>query len=203
MFGSSLARIRRRVGLGFSVFSGLWVVWVLTPGIPVLSAPRASAVVKEAGLTLFEHDWKPGDSLAGGDGLGPVFNERSCVACHFQGGVGGGGRRQAQRGVLRGSSCSGSTGGDGRSAPQFRPLQGLPGKPDGAPRFLRRGARRPEDRRRLHESRYAISTRCVSTASTRQLCSERAGSTGSRARASCTRAGAGHSRRSARSSWPI
>ena len=29
--------------------------------------------------------------LAGGDGLGPVFNERSCVACHFQGGVGGGG----------------------------------------------------------------------------------------------------------------
>ena len=48
-------------------------------------------MVKEAGLTLFEHDWKPGDSLAGGDGLGPVFNERSCVACHFQGGVGGGG----------------------------------------------------------------------------------------------------------------
>lgn len=27
MFGSSLTRIRRRVGLGFSVFSGLWVVW--------------------------------------------------------------------------------------------------------------------------------------------------------------------------------
>ena len=91
MFVSRLARIRRRVGLGFSVFLGLWVVWALTPGIPVLSAPRASAVVKEAGLTLFEHDWTPGDSLAGGDGLGPVFNERSCVACHFQGGVGGGG----------------------------------------------------------------------------------------------------------------
>ena len=34
---------------------------------------------------------QPGDALAGGDGLGPVFNERSCVACHFQGGVGGGG----------------------------------------------------------------------------------------------------------------
>ena len=27
----------------------------------------------------------------GGDGLGPVFNDRSCVACHRQGGVGGGG----------------------------------------------------------------------------------------------------------------
>ena len=92
MFVSHLARIRRRVGLRVSVLS--WVVaglGSLTPGIPVLSAPRASAVVKEAGLTLFEHDWTPGDSLAGGDGLGPVFNERSCVACHFQGGVGGGG----------------------------------------------------------------------------------------------------------------
>ncbi|MFM8273446.1 MAG: di-heme oxidoredictase family protein, partial [Gemmata sp.] len=26
-----------------------------------------------------------------GDGLGPVFNAKSCAACHFQGGVGGGG----------------------------------------------------------------------------------------------------------------
>jgi CxxC motif-containing protein (DUF1111 family) len=91
MSESVYARIRRRVGLGISLSVGLGAAWVLTPGIPVLSAPRASAVVREAGLTLFEHDWKPGDSLAGGDGLGPVFNERSCVACHFQGGVGGGG----------------------------------------------------------------------------------------------------------------
>ncbi|MFI5454104.1 MAG: di-heme oxidoredictase family protein [Isosphaerales bacterium] len=88
---SSLARIRRRVGLGFSVLLGSWMLWIQTPGIPVLRAPRASAAVKEAGLTLFEHEWKPGDPLAGGDGLGPVFNERSCVSCHFQGGVGGGG----------------------------------------------------------------------------------------------------------------
>jgi CxxC motif-containing protein (DUF1111 family) len=91
MTGSSFARIRRRVSLGLSTSLGLWIVWVATPGIPILSAPHASAVVKQAGLQLFEHDWKPGDSLAGGDGLGPVFNERSCVACHFQGGVGGGG----------------------------------------------------------------------------------------------------------------
>ena len=27
----------------------------------------------------------------GGDGLGPVFNDSSCVACHNQGGIGGGG----------------------------------------------------------------------------------------------------------------
>lgn len=44
-----------------------------------------------AGKTLFEHEWTANDPLAGGDGLGPVFNARSCVACHFQGGVGGGG----------------------------------------------------------------------------------------------------------------
>jgi CxxC motif-containing protein (DUF1111 family) len=67
------------------------MLWIQTPGFPVLRAPQASAAVKEAGLALFEHEWKPGDPLAGGDGLGPVYNERSCVACHFQGGAGGGG----------------------------------------------------------------------------------------------------------------
>lgn len=45
-----------------------------------------------AGETLFKHEWTPNDSLCiGGDGLGPVFNANSCVACHNQGGVGGGG----------------------------------------------------------------------------------------------------------------
>jgi CxxC motif-containing protein (DUF1111 family) len=44
----------------------------------------------QAGQTLFVHEWTPNDPLAnGGDGLGPVFNARSCVACHMQGGVGG------------------------------------------------------------------------------------------------------------------
>lgn len=44
-----------------------------------------------AGKALFEHEWIVNDPLAQGDGLGPVFNARSCVECHFQGGVGGGG----------------------------------------------------------------------------------------------------------------
>ena len=91
MVGSPLARMRRRVGLGIFGFVGSWLVWTQTPGLPVLWAPAASTEVKAAGLQLFEHEWQPGDSLAGGDGLGPVFNERSCVACHFQGGAGGGG----------------------------------------------------------------------------------------------------------------
>lgn len=44
------------------------------------------------GQQLFVHEWHPQDSLAaGGDGLGPVFNAKSCVACHFQGAVGGSG----------------------------------------------------------------------------------------------------------------
>jgi CxxC motif-containing protein (DUF1111 family) len=44
------------------------------------------------GRELFSHPWIPGDRRShGGDGLGPVFNERSCAGCHHQGGPGGGG----------------------------------------------------------------------------------------------------------------
>jgi CxxC motif-containing protein (DUF1111 family) len=51
--------------------------------------------VAKSGETLFMHQWTPRDPLAnGGDGLGPVFNATSCVACHNQGGVGGGGDLQ-------------------------------------------------------------------------------------------------------------
>ena len=91
MFKRRLSRIRCWFGRGALVILGGWGTWALVPGLPVLSSPQATAKVKEAGLVLFEHDWKPADPMASGDGLGPVFNERSCVACHFQGGVGGGG----------------------------------------------------------------------------------------------------------------
>jgi CxxC motif-containing protein (DUF1111 family) len=54
--------------------------------------PRVvSAAARAAGLELFRHEWTPNDPLATGDGLGPVFNARSCVECHNQGGAGGGG----------------------------------------------------------------------------------------------------------------
>ncbi|MHC5539454.1 di-heme oxidoredictase family protein, partial [Singulisphaera rosea] len=91
MKGYRLDRIRRRIGLGMLVVTGSWVTWTLLPGLPVFLAPRANAEVKAVGLALFEHEWRPHDAMAKGDGLGPVFNARSCVACHFQGGVGGGG----------------------------------------------------------------------------------------------------------------
>jgi len=49
----------------------------------------------DVGKVLFTHEWKPNDPLSpGGDGLGPVFNAKSCVACHVQGGVGGAGGLQ-------------------------------------------------------------------------------------------------------------
>lgn len=56
-----------------------------------LMAPSEAELLAE-GRTLFLHDWTSDDELAGGgDGLGPVFNASSCVECHFQGGIGGGG----------------------------------------------------------------------------------------------------------------
>src|SRR5262245_36661533 len=91
MYESPLETMRRRVGLGMFGLGTVGILWMVTPGLPVISGPRAPAEVKQAGLDLFEHEWEPHDPLAKGDGLGPVFNARSCVACHFQGGVGGGG----------------------------------------------------------------------------------------------------------------
>ncbi len=68
------------------------VAWFgLTDGIPVLWGPTASAAEISAGKELFEREWSANDPLAAGDGLGPVFNAKSCVACHSQGGTGGGG----------------------------------------------------------------------------------------------------------------
>jgi CxxC motif-containing protein (DUF1111 family) len=54
--------------------------------------PAADPDAVRAGEVLFKHEWQPNDPLCGGgDGLGPVFNAKSCVACHNQGGVGGSG----------------------------------------------------------------------------------------------------------------
>ena len=48
--------------------------------------------VRAEGKALFHREWVPNDPRShGGDGLGPVYNERSCVACHKQGGAGGSG----------------------------------------------------------------------------------------------------------------
>jgi mono/diheme cytochrome c family protein len=79
------------LGQALAAIGCLAGLWFFAPAVPVVWGPSASAATKEAGRALFEHEWAAQDSLARGDGLGPVFNARSCVACHFQGGVGGGG----------------------------------------------------------------------------------------------------------------
>ena len=44
------------------------------------------------GRELFMHSWAPHDPRShGGDGLGPLYNASSCVACHSLGGPGGAG----------------------------------------------------------------------------------------------------------------
>jgi CxxC motif-containing protein (DUF1111 family) len=44
------------------------------------------------GYEIFNREWMPNDPRAhGGDGLGPAFNDTSCVACHNAGGGGGAG----------------------------------------------------------------------------------------------------------------
>lgn len=54
------------------------------------AAPKRDDVA--LGRELFLREWVPNDSRShGGDGLGPVFNDSSCVACHNLGGVGGAG----------------------------------------------------------------------------------------------------------------
>ena len=77
--------------------SGKFGLWL---GIAVVlggsgAAARADLEVRQRpdiGRELFLREWTPGDSRShGGDGLGPVYNDSSCVACHNAGGPGGGG----------------------------------------------------------------------------------------------------------------
>jgi CxxC motif-containing protein (DUF1111 family) len=53
------------------------------------------------GRHLFAKVWEPGvPSPAGGDGLGPLYNETSCAACHHQSGIGGGGDNRFNVSIL-------------------------------------------------------------------------------------------------------
>ena len=83
---------RRIVGWGLIGSTLVLAYWFLfSDGLPIFWGPSASAAEIAEGRDLFEHEWTPNDPLAHGDGLGPVFNAKSCATCHFQGGLGGGG----------------------------------------------------------------------------------------------------------------
>jgi CxxC motif-containing protein (DUF1111 family) len=72
--------------VAFMVLSGATTAAFAAPGDD--AAPRVIAQGRE----LFIREWLPGDPGGHpGDGLGPMYNDTSCVACHNQGGVGGAG----------------------------------------------------------------------------------------------------------------
>jgi hypothetical protein len=82
--GNRVGGIGRRWGR-----AGAGLAFVL--GVPLMIAggslaeepPRASPDQLKLGQELFTRDWEPNDPRChGGDGLGPVYNETSCVACH-------------------------------------------------------------------------------------------------------------------------
>lgn len=75
---------------------------VLTPCIATLcialllcghgnQAKAVSPGSVQLGQQLFAQEWRSKSPALGSDGLGPLFNAASCVACHNQGGIGGGG----------------------------------------------------------------------------------------------------------------
>jgi CxxC motif-containing protein (DUF1111 family) len=79
--------LARSAALTLSLFITAWSSTAVTRGGEPSSLPRPDI---HRGRELFERVWTP-DKTANGDGLGPMFNERSCVACHSLGGIGGGG----------------------------------------------------------------------------------------------------------------
>lgn len=71
------------------------------------------ASASERGRTLFEWVWEPTTlprSEGRSDGLGPMFNGRSCAECHHQGGTGGAGIRSHNTEIITVWPFSGKTG---------------------------------------------------------------------------------------------
>ena len=87
----SLLPQSRRSRIGWAAAASIGVGFC----VGMMRRGEATPAMIAQGRELFMHEWSVDDPLAAGDGLGPVFNERSCVACHFQGGVGGSGPRAA------------------------------------------------------------------------------------------------------------
>src|SRR5437762_10216 len=85
-----------RVGAGWLGVSGLCAVvgsGLLGLGVSSVAGPQSAKPDPVAlGREIFHREWLPGDGRShGGDGLGPVYNDTSCVACHNAGATGGAG----------------------------------------------------------------------------------------------------------------
>jgi CxxC motif-containing protein (DUF1111 family) len=88
-----------RIGLCLMVGIGVCgVAYVASK--PAVADPAAVA----RGYEIFNREWLPNDPRShGGDGLGPVYNETSCVACHNSGGSGGAGSTSKNIDILNAS----------------------------------------------------------------------------------------------------
>jgi CxxC motif-containing protein (DUF1111 family) len=80
------------IALVFLIVSGIDSVVLSSSADEEQGTPASSRANVALGEELFHREWVPGDERSPqGDGLGPVYNETSCVACHNLGGPGGGG----------------------------------------------------------------------------------------------------------------
>lgn len=75
---------------------GVWAMAAVAIGGGTARAAEAAKPAKAdpvaVGYEIFNREWMPNDPRGhGGDGLGPAFNDTSCVACHNSGGGGGAG----------------------------------------------------------------------------------------------------------------
>ena len=77
--------------------------------------PVPDAVAR--GAELFATEWLPREAKGSlGDGLGPVYNETSCVACHHQGGPGGAGPTSTNVEILSAAALT-----RGQNTAEFHP----------------------------------------------------------------------------------
>jgi CxxC motif-containing protein (DUF1111 family) len=103
----------------FSRIGAVSAVGVLAIGFAWAADERPSHDVLETGADLFAREWLPRDAKgAAGDGLGPVYNETSCVACHHQGGPGGAGPTSTNVEIL---SVGARTRTKGQTEAEFHP----------------------------------------------------------------------------------
>jgi CxxC motif-containing protein (DUF1111 family) len=75
--------------IGF-LFCGFLCLGLYASRHPVFATenPDAKKESLKRGKELFTREWLPNDKRSfAGDGLGPVFNERSCAKCPLQAGV--------------------------------------------------------------------------------------------------------------------
>ncbi len=91
---------------------------VMTQRISLARAERASQGELVWGKMLFAKEWAPYDSMSRGDGLGPVYNETSCVSCHGLGGPGGAGPDNKNVVIM---TASNNSCGPGQSLDQIHP----------------------------------------------------------------------------------